>query len=153
MKKLIYILPLLLFAMFFCGCKGDRGPMGPAGPAGADGVGEVTYFKTIDVTIKSGDWVEENGYLSYTLENVTEITDDVFNYGMIVTYIYTDDETITQLPRVLHRSDINENGETVYWTTTFDAEISPYKVSFFASNSDFQIDDLSELKFKIVCIL
>ena len=153
MKRFLYFLPVIFLAVFFVGCKGDRGPMGPAGPAGVDGAdGEVTYFKVINYTIKPEDWVEQDGYLSYT-ETFKEITEDVFEYGATMVYIVTDNNTYSQLPRVLHHTETDENGDPVFWTTTFDAEVSPYQISFYVTNSDFKIDNLTELNFRIVCIL
>lgn len=150
MKKFI---GLLLLLVGFASCEGPMGPEGPQGPAGDNGNGIVEGWRNITMTVNSNDWqlidnVDGNPCYMYEF-SWDELTENVYKNGIVIGYLYTtvgSVETLTPLPYVLHRLDSEGN----QWTETYTYDYNPGYVAFYATFSDFYVDEKpGDLKFKI----
>ncbi len=100
MKHKILVL-MAAATMLFSGCAKD-GDTGPAGPAGQDGNANV---KSLTFTITPGQWQTTSAQNKYVEITVPEITQDILDNGMIITYFKTNG-TLVQLPFTVYSGTI-----------------------------------------------
>ena len=129
MKKLSLIC-MTLFAMIFA--VSCRGPMGPEGPAGHDGNANVC---SSTVTVYSNDWNWDNTSWRVDLE-YKAINADIDNYGAVLVYM-NNGNTWRQLPMTFYYTDTDQNGNTLFCSSSL--EVSTYEegVSIFWTENDF----------------
>ena len=119
-----------------------EGPMGPEGPAGS-GDGVVEGWRNITFTVKSEDWqlIGEGNNQYYFYEFPwEELTENVYENGVVMGYLFTvvgDVETMTPLPYVMHRQD----NQGYQWTETYTYDFNPGYVAFYATYSDFKVQE------------
>lgn len=108
----------------------------------------------INLVAKSTDWVsntDANGLnLYYSVHfNMPEITQAVFNSGMVTAYIvFTDPAAQETLPFV--RPFQNTAGN--HWTQTIDFDYSPGGINVYVTNSDFVVDQPAAMNFRVVIL-
>ncbi len=150
MKK---ILGLLMLLVAFASCEGPVGPEGPMGPQGERGDSTVEGWRNVTMEVKSNDWklidyVDGNPCYMYEF-SWDELTKNVYENGIVLGHLYTTvgtTETLTPLPFVLHRQ--NSEGNT--WTETYTYDYSPGYVAFYATYSDFYMDQKpGDLTFRV----
>lgn len=139
MKKITFF----LLAMLVCvACEGPMGPQGPAGFDGKDGKdGYETKWLTTSFTINKSEWrlMGEPGELNtffYADRNIPELSDYVFDEGLVIGYIQTEKDVKNGLPFVLHLGE-EIDGKEFLWTQTYDFDYSPGMVRFYITYSDF----------------
>ena len=138
MKKII---GLLLLMIAFTACEGPMGPPGPPGPAGGNGDSMLEGWKYRTFTVKSEDWQLVDGPEPFYVYEFQwdELTEYVYKKGVVMGNVYTlvgDVETLTPLPFVLHRQD----SKGTFWTETYTFDYNPGYVAFYATFSDFFVD-------------
>ncbi len=149
------IIGLLILLVAFVSCEGPMDPEGPMGPQGPSGSGSnvVEGWRNVTMTVKSNDWklidnADGNSIYMYEFE-WSELTKNVFENGIVLGHLYTkvgDVETLTPLPYVFHRKD--KDGNT--WTETYTYDYNPGWVAFYATYSDFFVDEKpQEMTFRI----
>ena len=125
MKRVFYLLFVVIFAV---SCEGPMGPPGPAGNDGAD-----WDFETF--TINQWDIDTQNG-LFYAEFTVPKLTQRIYNDGVVVAYIETGsgaNKIKTPLPYTIQNID-NTGYE---WTEVLDFSYALRKITFFINPSDF----------------
>lgn len=133
MKKSLFF---LLAALVICSCRGPMGPEGPQGPKG-DGMN----WKIVDLDITQWDYSNytDNNYYFAKYE-VPALTNFVFTDGNVNGYILLKEngETIQHsLPYVLHKYEIDGNGDPIYYTETIDFVYGVGWVQIEVRDSDF----------------
>ena len=89
MKSLLF-LPLLLLGVFFTSCKKEEITQ------------EIVPNRTINFTVESGAWVEDDNRSSHYAElPVPELTDRVNQTNGVLVYISNDGQTWEAIPDVL----------------------------------------------------
>lgn len=145
MKKIIYI---VLAAVFLTSCEGDPGRPGRDGRDGEDGA--VTYKKIVYFDVPQEAWQysgDDMNNFFYATIDMPEITEEVFNYGIVKTYQTFDFNPKTQswasqieLPYSLHsEEEINPN-EWVFYTETVNYEYYVGSITIYYTASDFQYE-------------
>ncbi len=140
MKKIIF--PLLLLILITTSCTFNEET-------------SDTYWKVVNVTIDSEDWVRytDNHGLNpyYACEvDMPEITPYVYNSGLVqVNYAEGTSTNRFQenLPYVRHYED-----DTNVWTTTIDCAYKVGTMTFFVTHSDFAAIPPSDMKFRVVML-
>ncbi|MDR0844017.1 MAG: hypothetical protein LBN71_02260 [Tannerella sp.] len=155
MKKYLFLAGLFIAAFFSC-----EGPEGPPGPS------EELNWKIITKTVRTNDWalVSDNGkgrpgdlntYYMYELTNVRELTDFVYEEGLVFVYLVQSpgakNEVLTPLPYVVPIGD-EDSGD--FWMETVTFDYLPGSVAFYVNYSDFETGIMhpGELTFRIVMI-
>lgn len=145
MKKAIFC--IVAFMLAFVSCEGPAGPMGPEGPAGVG-----TNWKVYDnIVVNSEDWEliqDADGSHPRYMAEVTlhDLTDEEFDFvytdGSFQAYVYKDMgiETQAPLPYIVHREAVDNQGAYMTWEETYDFDYSPGTVAFYATYSDFFVD-------------
>jgi len=111
-------------------------------------------LNNIDLKAKSTDWVanvDQNKLnLFYSCHfNMPEITDGVFNNGLVSAYIVLDNPTAQeQLPYVRHFQNTAGN----LWTQTIDFDYAPGGINVYVTNSDFAVDPPAAMNFRVVIL-
>lgn len=143
MKKITWLLAVLLTAVTFIACEGPMGPEGPLGPQGPQGEpGYGTKWYTTSFTINRSDWLLSDGNPGdldtyfFADKNIPQLTDIVFDEGTVLGYIQTAKDVKNGLPFVLHRGE-EQNGKEFLWTQTYDFDFSPGMIRFYVTYSDF----------------
>ena len=81
MKKLLFLLPIVMLSLLMSSCKGDDGPMGPQGNPG------FGYYKQGLLKIENkNQWVDKGEYYSASF-SVPDLISDVFEYGVVIVYL------------------------------------------------------------------
>jgi len=141
-RNLTLIGILFVIATIFSACEG------PEGPPGKDGDG--TNWNIIPFTVRANQWIEQtdqnglNRYY-YCLINVPEITPFIADKGLVLCYLYVEDNVQIVLPTVRHYQDIYGN----YWTHTIDFDFEPGDVVVYVTNSDFAVDPPPTMDFNL----
>ncbi|MCD7971580.1 MAG: hypothetical protein LUG18_02775 [Candidatus Azobacteroides sp.] len=141
MKKLFFLLILLPFFS----CEGPMGPMGPIGPEGPEGPGVYLYSATVDV--RNSDWVpeypdgeDESRFWYYVDIEVPPLDQYVFEYGVVLVYMYTGNNVKQLLPSISYYGDIFYEE---YWQYTFasdyyyDSSTRKGYIRIYAIDSEF----------------
>ena len=110
MKKLLFLLPIVMLSLLMSSCKGDDGSMGPAGPPG------VGYYLAGYKEILPNQWEafgkDDGGqYFEYEFP-VKELDKEVFDNGVVNTFIEIDGEKY-QLNKTL--AQYKQNGDFDYY--------------------------------------
>lgn len=140
MRKIVFI---LLSAIALIACEGPEGPAGRDGKDGQDGKdGYETGWYTTSFTIKKSDWIlsGQAGALNtyyYADKQIPELTDWVFDEGVVIGYLQTGTDVKNGLPFVLHLGEEGNNGQEFLWTETYDFDYSPGMIRFYITYSDF----------------
>ena len=96
MKRIAFAL-VAAATLMFAGCA-KEGPAGPAGADGADGVdgvdGADAGFELYETTVAVADWAGGT-YTEFAAPNVTE---SIYNQGMVMVYIQDDFGYWNQIP-------------------------------------------------------
>ena len=109
-------------------------------------------LNSITLKAKSTDWVEnvdQDGLNRfYTCHfNMPEITQGVFNNGVVNAYIMLDNPTAQEtLPYVRHF----QNSAGKLWTQTIDFDYSPGGINVYVTNSSFAVDPPAAMNFRVV---
>lgn len=114
MKKLLFLIPIMMLSLLMSSCKGDDGPMGPMGPVGPSGGG--TYVSDY-LEAKANNWElfgEDGLDASYyeCMFSVPELTEDIYDYGLVNTFVELGEEKF-QLNKTL--SIFKQNGDLDYF--------------------------------------
>ena len=145
MKKALFC--IVAFMLTLVSCEGPAGPMGPEGPAGYG-----TNWQVYDnIVVNSGDWEliqdEDGSHPRYIAEiTLHDLTDEEFDFvytdGSFQAYVYKDMgiETQTPLPYIVYREAVDNQGNYITWEETYDFDYSPGSVAFYATYSDFFVD-------------
>ncbi len=149
----------MMAAMLLGSCRGDEGPMGPPGAPGANGMDGKDGLEThrTDLTIESKDWIldEKDNYFYYVFNGCDEITPLICDKGSVNAYAMMEDDGVeyqTQLPMIRYKYYIDNKGEMVPYQTMLDYEYAPGKITFFVTNSDFNVESKPD-SYKIRLIL
>lgn len=163
MRKFIYAIMLLGSVLALSSCRGEPGRDGMDGLNGLDGFGTI---RTIDVKVPNSSWnysnATDNNYF-YAEVNMPEITEDVFDNGMIKmyrTYNYDNaDASQIELPYVRPIQYFDApTGQWFSYTEHVDYEFFIGKLMIFYTVSDFyygtdsHLDPPGEMRFRIVTI-
>lgn len=133
MKKILF---LLFVTGLVVACEGPAGPMGPPGEPG-----EGSNWVVLDINIVQNDWQRSGGenelgsyfFASY---NVPQLTNTVYNDGIVMAYIEFDGEFQTPLPYIRYYGE--QEGENEFlWSETLDYEYTTGKITFYSTPSDF----------------
>ena len=163
------MLAALLFAV--CACEGEPGVPGRDGRDGIDGRDGATLLNPILINVPAQNWVytdaDDNNFFYATVE-LPELTEDIFDFGLIKMYRTFDYDTSypvqAELPYTRHFEYDKGNGTMGYYTETVDYEIE-YDVknelgliSIYYTVSDFEYDpdDLAipgDMQFRCVLML
>jgi len=106
----------------------------------------------INLVAKSTDWESNadtnNLNMYYTVHfNMPEITQGVFNNGVVNAYIMLDNPTAQEtLPYVRHF----QNSAGKLWTQTIDFDYSPGGINVYVTNSSFAVDPPAAMNFRVV---
>lgn len=152
MRKIAFI---VLAAILLIACEGPMGPAGRDGKDGQDGYGTEWY--TTSFVIKKSDWILSGpaGALNtyyYADKQIPQLSDFVFDEGLVLGYIQTDVDVKNGLPFVLHMGE-EGNGQEFLWTQTYDFDYSPGMVRFYVTYSDFNTQIAPEAEtFHIVLV-
>ncbi|MDR2969046.1 MAG: membrane lipoprotein lipid attachment site-containing protein [Tannerellaceae bacterium] len=147
MKRILVVF-LAMIALSAC-----EGPMGPAGRDGRDGTDgrdgqDGTKWYTASFTVNKSDWKlsgragDLNTYF-YADKSIPELTDFVFDEGLVVGYIQTGTDVRNGMPFVLHQGEAVDGAEFL-WTETYDFDYSPGMLRFYLTYSDFNTQVLPE---------
>ena len=109
-------------------------------------------LNNIDLKAKSSDWVvniDQPGIYSVHF-NMPEITQGVFNNGIINAYIVLDNNPTAQepLPYVRHY----QNTDGTLWTQTIDFDYSVGGMNVYVTNSNFADNPPLTLNFRVVIL-
>ena len=140
MKKLLGW--MIVMMMMFSAC------VGKVGPPGRDGLdGEVTYWKIIDFAVKSDDWLlkgdgdEIGSFYYYLFDNVHELSQDIYDNGLIVCYYrYRDefgDNVQTVLPFTYYDIFVDQQGNEFPYSVQYTYDTTPGSIAFKVVFSDF----------------
>lgn len=147
MKRAKVYLAVALSLLSFASCEGPAGPMGPEGPAGVG-----TNWKVYDnIVVDSEDWIliqdADGSHPRYMAEvSLYDLTDEEFEFvytdGTFGGYVYKDMgvETQTPLPYIVHRESVDDQGYVLTWEETYDFDYAPGSVAFYATYSDFFVE-------------
>ena len=118
---------MTLFAMVFA--VSCRGPQGPAGNDGNANVASST------VSVKSSDWYWDNTSWRVDIDYAA-INANIHNYGAVLVYMSVGN-TWRQLPMTFYYTDEDNQGNTLYCSSSL--EVSTYRegVSIFWTENDF----------------
>ncbi|MDR1984645.1 MAG: lipoprotein [Prevotellaceae bacterium] len=119
-----------LFAVMLSACQG------PQGPKGEDSNWFVTSF-----TVNSNEWRlsgQPNDLNSYYYADkiIENLTDFIFEEGIVIAYIKTGNNVKNEMPFVFHRGDSDGTNESL-WTETYDFDFYPGGITFYVTYSDF----------------
>lgn len=153
MKRLIIIL-LAASAALFTSCVGRPGLDGRDGRDGIDGVGSI---RTVVIDVDTKDWHysdrEDNNYFYAIVDEMPEITLNVFREGLVKMYRVFDFENPkigaqVELPYSRHKEVVwgPKPDERALFTETVDYEFSVGSVTLFYTASDFDYE--YDLKFQ-----
>lgn len=153
---------LCLPMLFLSSCRGEPGLDGLPGRDGRDGIDGrdgmdgVASIKTVIVNVPQASWeysnLDNNNYFSATVD-VPEITEDVFDFGLVKMYrVYDFDKTsATQMEMPYIRlnewcmGDVDADGydDWAFYTETVDYEfgIGTLTIFYTASDFDYEIDE------------
>jgi len=137
MKKLLIFTTLL--AIMFSACEGPMGPAGPMGPQGQPG--DESYWYTTSFTVNSSAWRLEgqpdelNSYFYYD-KAVPQLTNNIFNGGIVLLYLQAANNIKNVMPYVLHLGDEDHLGE-FFWTQTYDYDFEQGNIRIYVTYSDF----------------
>ena len=111
-------------------------------------------LNNIDLQAKSTDWVVNvdqdglNRFYSCHF-NMPEITQGVFNNGLVNAYIVLDNPIAQEsLPYVRHFQNTAGN----LWTQTIDFDYAPGSINVYVTNSDFAVDPPAAMNFRVVIL-
>jgi len=109
-------------------------------------------LNSLNLKAKSTDWVVNvdqdglNRFYSCHF-NMPEITQGVFNSGLVNAYIVLDNPTAQEaLPYVRHFQNLAGN----LWTQTIDFDYSLGGINVYVTNSDFAVDPPADMNFRVV---
>ena len=142
MKRVLF---LMLTALLLVACEGPQGPQGPKGDQGDPGVGT---WKIIDLKVDKWQYsnAANNNYF-YADFNVPELTEFIYDYGMVQCYIEYNSGTENRIQQLVpisrHREEsVTEGGETkwVFYTETIDYDYGIGNVRIYLTQSDFNYE-------------
>jgi hypothetical protein len=141
MKNLkVYTIPLLIVTMLISSCAKD-GDTGPTGATGADGNANV---KAISFSVSPGSWNTAGssgqvGHIKYYEKNISEITQDIIDNGMVITYLVDNGYDI-MLPLTLFAGnyDINFTAGAKVGTLEIDVAFSDLSTPNIVGTSNFK---------------
>lgn len=156
MRKLTLIMAAVLCLFTSCAKHGPEGPMGPMGPQGPKGEDGSANFEAIILDVPENAWVyselPDNNYFCATIQ-VPEITEDVFDFGMINVYrtynFDTADASQIVLPYVRLCEEI-DGSDVFYYTEAVDYEYGIGWINIYYTVSDFLYED--DLNYKPVAM-
>ncbi len=132
---------LAVFMLVSCAKEGPMGPVGPQGPAGHDGHngqdgqdGNANVCSST-LTVYPNDWYLDNE--SWRVDfDYPAINADIYNSGAVLVYMNMQN-TWRQIPMTFYYSDINEDGEEVFYSSSLEVSFYQGGVSVFWTESDF----------------
>ncbi len=135
MKKALFFLAVALLGFSSCTIEGPRGP---AGRDGRDG-STITHILDFSISNSGGrynwQWNPAGEYY-FCYIPVSQLTNKIYNDGIVVGYIETQDSNgayIQQaLPRVLSQTDGSND-----WIEMIDFDYSTESIVFYYTTSDF----------------
>lgn len=151
MRKIIVLLSAVLL---FASCEGPMGPtgpeglVGPEGPAGpigpGGGSGGATWHIT-KFTVNQDDWTlsGEPGSLEsyyYADKDISQLTQQVFDKGTVLGYIYVEPDVKVGLPYVYHQA-AKVGGVDKFWTQTYYFDFVKGSVRVYVTFSDFETNN------------
>ncbi|MDR1517633.1 MAG: hypothetical protein LBS52_06035 [Dysgonamonadaceae bacterium] len=136
MKKKLLFFELIIFTLgFVYSCSADDEP--------------DAYFNRVSISVKSTDWTwvynknyANEGYFIAT-KSVPEITDYIFDYGVVTFYTVFEDGVKSALPysRTIGYT-FDGSTDRGYYTENVSCEFYPGKVSFIIETSDLKETEL-----------
>ena len=125
-----------LFLLLFAGLMAVscEGPMGPPGLPGEDGEPGASW-DVKDFVINNWTENREAGYF-YSHFNFPELSNFIYNEGIVIAYIEFDGTYQTPLPYERYRETII-NKEPYRWSELIDFEYAKGEISFYLTPSDF----------------
>ncbi len=145
MKRLLF-LPLV--CLLLVSCEGEQGPKGDKGDKGDDG---TANWKIID--LEASSWLysnEANNNYFYADFDVPEITQYVYDYGMVHCYVEYNYGTTTAtqqlLPYSRHKEvEITQDDGTTQWvfyteTVDYDFGVGTLRIYYTQSDFDYELD-------------
>ncbi len=147
MKKILLIFVVALLA---ASCKGPAGPAGPPGRDGDDGE-PGAYWRIMDFSITN--WTEVENEYFYAQFNFPELTNFIYNNGIVLPYIEFDGAYQTPLPYTRYRQT-TLGGELYYWEELIDYEYTEGEITFYLTPSDFDTaaEDPAPAKIRVVLL-
>ena len=123
MKKLTVIVLAVMSVFMMASCRGPKGDPGNANVASST------------VTVKSNDWYWDNTSWRVDIDYVA-INASIHNYGAVLVYMSVGN-TWRQLPMTFYYTDEDNQGNTLYCSSSL--EVSTYRegVSIFWTENDF----------------
>ena len=140
MKKLTYLLTALIALAMMVSCvkegpMGPQGPTGPTGPTGPQGPSGNANVASSTITVYSDDWYWDN--TSWRVDfDYSAINNDIYNSGVVLIFMESDG-TWRQLPMTFYYSELNSQGETVYYSSSLETSFYLGGASVFWTESDF----------------
>lgn len=140
MKRVLF---LMLTALLLVSCEGPQGPKGDQGDPG------VGTWKIIDLKVDKWQYSKaaNNNYF-YADFNVPELTEFIYDYGMVQCYIEYNSGTENRIQQLLpmsrHKEEqiVNAGGEKqwVFYTETIDFDYGIGNVRIYLTQSDFNYE-------------
>ncbi len=142
------------FLLTSCGEKGNTGDPGPQGPPGNANV------ITINFTINPNQWAaslpppaapgDEGYFLYYILGNVSEITQQIIDYGAVIAY-YNDNGYYLPLPYTKY---YKTTSPSIYlWEETLSSIISTATCQIDLKSSDFYIPEAASQQIRVKLVI
>ncbi len=155
------LLPLV--CLLLAACEGPQGPKGPKGDKGDSGTGS---WKILDLEVTewtySGDLSNNYFYADF---NVPEITQTVYDLGMVQCYVEynsgTEGRTQQLLPYTRHNEiEVAQTDSTTQWlfyteTIDYDYGIGTVRVYYTQSDFNYELDTAfvpSAMRFRLVLL-
>ena len=129
MKKLLIFTAI---AVMLTACEG------PMGPQGQPGVGD---WHNESFTVDKTAWrlegqPNELGSYFYYDKAVPQLTNNIFNDGIVLLYLHATNNIKNVMPYVLHLGDEDHLGE-FFWTQTYDYDFERGNIRLYVTYSDF----------------
>lgn len=123
--------------------------MGPMGPAGRDGEDGVVFYRKDEFEVIQKDWkvAELNGSKYFKCEfDYPELTETMCDIGIVNAYLLIEDDITyqRQLPATNAYNVETEENQSYFYTTVIDYEYAPGVITFYVTNSDFNVDKKPE---------
>lgn len=138
-----YLFLMLFIAGMFTACVGPQGEPGMPGRDGKDG----PTIKNIVVNVNKEHWQytnNNNNNCFFATVDMPEITENVFDYGIVKVYrLYDFDSsnaTQIELPYVRHKEEQNTAGDWIFYTETVDYDYGIGKMTIYYTESDFNYE-------------